>query len=102
MCQPEWPWRPALVKRGTGLRRNKPAETKSVQKMLADVLLSLRADAGLALAAERGLITELACQMPVCICPQGRGYVVRKRGRNPWATSADLFPVPARDDGPLV
>jgi len=40
--------------------------------MIADQLIALGAAAVLAVAAERGLVSELACQMPECRCPEGR------------------------------
>src|ERR1017187_10128525 len=70
--------------------------------MLADELLALRAVAVLVLAAERGLVAELACAMPDCVCPEGGGHFESKRGYNYWAPSADHYPVPVREGGQLV
>ena len=70
--------------------------------MISDDLLALRASAVLVLAAERGLIIELACAMPQCYCPDGRFSFEKCKGRrSKWAPSADHYPVPARDGGPL-
>jgi hypothetical protein len=68
--------------------------------VLVDKLIALHADSVLGIAAERGLITELACQMPECRCPEGRNYFEERRGRrSKWAPSADRFPIPGRDGG---
>ena len=69
---------------------------------LADKLLALHSAAVLVLAAERGLVAELACAMPDCVCPEGREHFEPKRGFNFWAPSADHYPVPRRDGGPLT
>jgi hypothetical protein len=67
---------------------------------LADELMSLGVkSAALVLAAERGLIRELACQMPECRCPGGRSHFESKGDWNPWQPSADRYPVPGRDGG---
>ena len=52
-------------------------------------------------AIKAGRITELACQMPICSCPEGRDFFTRRtEPRNgPWAPSADRWPVPGRDGG---
>jgi hypothetical protein len=68
----------------------------------ADELVRLRADGVLVLAAERGLISELACAMPECRCPEGRGYFESRRQYARWAPSPDHFPFPARDGGLLA
>lgn len=66
---------------------------------LADELLARCAAASLVLAAERGLITELACAMPKCRCPRGRTHFEPKHRLNKWGPSADRWPVPGREGG---
>src|ERR1017187_9478289 len=67
--------------------------------MIVDDLISLRAAAVLAIAAERGLIIELSCAMPECRCPEGRDYFEPTRRRSLWAPSPDRWPIPGRDGG---
>ena len=67
--------------------------------MIVDDLISLRAAAVLAIAAERGLITELACAMLECRCPEGRNYFEPTRRRSLWAPSPDRWPIPGRNGG---
>jgi hypothetical protein len=70
--------------------------------MLADDLVRLGAGGVLVLAAERGLIVELVCLMPVCLCPEGRGWFEKRGGDGGyrlWGPSADRWPVPGRDGG---
>lgn len=69
---------------------------------LSDRLLKLNAHAVLILAAERGLITELRCSYEGCVCPEGDRSFAKKSGWNPWAPSADHYPIPAREGGQLV
>lgn len=77
---------------------------------LADELLELGVkNAALILAVERGLITELACTMEECFCPEGRtffedvGKLAGGRGKaNKWAPSPDRWPIPGRDGGKYV
>ena len=67
---------------------------------LADELIALGASSpALVLAAERGMIDQLVCLMPYCLCPQGRMHFENKKGRNFWAPSADRYPIPGRDGG---
>jgi hypothetical protein len=75
-------------------------EGKSIGERLAE----LNADPWLVLAAERGLITELACSMPECLCPQGPTFFERRGDprHNRWAPSADRWPVPGREGGEYV
>ncbi len=66
---------------------------------VADQLIALGAAAVLAVAAERGLISELSCAMPECKCPEGREHFKERRQYNPWAPSADRWTVPGREGG---
>jgi hypothetical protein len=75
---------------------------RNIMSDAADQLVALGAAAVLAVAAERGLITDLWCQMPECRCPKGRSYFEKRRRYNPWAPSADRYPVPGRDGGLYV
>jgi hypothetical protein len=44
--------------------------------------------------AERGQLLELACEMPTCMCPNGRTYFAEKGQPMPnWAPNADHYPV---------
>lgn len=76
----------------------------SMDTAVARTLAELRAAPILIVTAIDGLITELACAMPVCLCPQGRAYFQRRGDPRygPWAPSADRFPVPGRDGGEYV
>jgi hypothetical protein len=54
-------------------------------------------------AAEQGYITELACGMPQCFCPEelgGAGYFdpVTAKEKD-WTPTLEHFPVPKRDGG---
>jgi len=70
---------------------------------LADTLMELGVqNPALVLAAERGLIAELACTMPKCLCPRGREYFETlgvTRGGTWWGPSPDRFPIPGRRGG---
>jgi len=51
-------------------------------------------------AAELGYITEVACGMPTCYCPEelgGARYFVP--GRSDWSPTHEHFPVPKRKGG---
>jgi hypothetical protein len=58
-------------------------------------------------AAEEGFITELACKMPECFCPEelgGRTHfepVLSDWGdwRSDWMPTHEHFPIPKRDGG---
>ena len=52
-------------------------------------------------AAEQGYITELACKMPECFCPEElRGATHFEHvGLSDWAPTHEHFPVPKRDGG---
>jgi hypothetical protein len=72
---------------------------------VADQLLELRADGVLILAAERGLIVRLRCEMPVCLIEnnEGREYFEKRGGPDKkWAPSADHFPIARRHGGSLT
>lgn len=68
---------------------------------LARALAELNAAPILIITAIDGLLDNLECTMPICICPSGRGYFERRGDPRygPWAPSADRFPVPGRDGG---
>ena len=71
---------------------------------LARQLLNLNACALLVAAAYEHHIAVLECAMPKCLCPKGRKYFERRGDPhyNPWAPSADRWPVPGRDGGEYV
>jgi hypothetical protein len=51
-------------------------------------------------AAELGYITEVACGMPTCFCPEelgGSRYF--EPGRADWSPTHEHFPVPKREGG---
>jgi hypothetical protein len=51
-------------------------------------------------AAELGYITEAACRMPTCYCPEelgGARYFVP--GRSDWSPTHEHYPIPKRDGG---
>jgi len=52
-------------------------------------------------AAEQGYITELACKMPECFCPEELGGATHFEhvGLSDWAPTHEHFPVPKRDGG---
>jgi hypothetical protein len=54
-------------------------------------------------AAGQGYITELACAMPKCFCPEELGgashFVPRTRTWNDWEPTLEHFPIPKRDGG---
>jgi len=74
---------------------------------LVIALCNLNADAILIEAAYLGKITKLECRFidtSECVCPDGAEHFT-KRGNpknNPWAPSADHWPVAARDGGALT
>ena len=64
-------------------------------------LTSFRAAHVLIEAAFEKKIIAFECAMPLCSCPDGRGYF-EKRGnpfKGPWAPSADRYPLPGRFGG---
>lgn len=54
----------------------------------------------LIVAALEGRIEEVACAMPNCLCPEGRGYFGPEQ--RPWGISADRWPIPGRANGKYV
>lgn len=50
-------------------------------------------------AASAGKVTALACAMPECVCPEGRGHFEPIGHGSPWAPSADRWPIAGRDGG---
>lgn len=79
------------------------ADKRTVSSSLADELRELGQRGILITAAERGDITQLACAMDECLCPQGRGYFDRKlHPPSDWAPSVDHFPILKQDGGKLV
>src|SRR5437762_8743665 len=54
-------------------------------------------------AAEQGYVTELACKMPRCHCPEelgGRTYFEPATSeREAWRPTGEHFPIPKRDGG---
>jgi hypothetical protein len=57
-------------------------------------------------AAEHGYITELACQMPQCLCPEelgGRAYFEQVSDDLPdWMPTPDHYPLLKKDGGHLT
>ena len=58
-------------------------------------------------AAEQGCITELACKMPKCFCPEelgGASYFAQVTNdwsdwRSDWMPTVEHFPIPKREGG---
>jgi hypothetical protein len=54
-------------------------------------------------AAEEGYITEVACGMPKCFCPEelgGAGYFAPRTNQwNDWEATFDHSPIPKREGG---
>src|SRR5205809_5928263 len=54
-------------------------------------------------AAEQGYITQLACKMPRCFCPEELGGATYFEPVTPqlsdWMPTLEHFPVPKRDGG---
>lgn len=72
-------------------------------RQTAQELRSLGVKGVLLQAAEQGYITELACQMPECFCPEelgGRKYFEAVASPMPgWAPNHEHHPVPRREGG---
>jgi hypothetical protein len=53
-------------------------------------------------AAEKGYITQLACKMPECFCPEelgGAGYFVSLKEYSDWNPTHEHFPISKKDGG---
>lgn len=53
-------------------------------------------------AAEQGYITQLACKMPKCFCPEelgGAGYFVSVTEYSDWNPTHEHFPLSKKDGG---
>lgn len=54
-------------------------------------------------AAEQGYITEIACKMPTCFCPQECGGPTHfdpvDASLSDWMPTVEHFPIPKRDGG---
>src|SRR5881392_1260393 len=54
-------------------------------------------------AAEQGYITELACKMPTCFCPEelgGAGYFAPRTNQwNDWEATFEHYPIAKLDGG---
>lgn len=72
-------------------------------RIVAEKLRELGVKRILITAAEAGYITELACAMPECLCPEelgGRNYFEEVAEPMPdWAPSHEHYPLPKRDGG---
>src|SRR6188768_3211276 len=73
-------------------------------RAVAAELKKLGAKGVLIQAAEQGYITELACQMPECRCPEelgGRGYFEERTFPKPsdWEPTHEHFPRSKREGG---
>jgi len=108
-----------IVKPGsiTVLKRPKPDVSKNTVssaeldpqrgQAVAAKLKKLRANKKLIRAAEQGYITELACKMPRCRCPEelgGRTYFEPVTAdwsdwRTDWMPTREHFPIPKREGG---
>jgi hypothetical protein len=66
-------------------------------------LQKLGAKRALVRAAEQGYITELACAMPECYCPEELGgrthFDLASSEREAWRPTVEHFPTPKRDGG---
>src|SRR3954451_2366813 len=72
-------------------------------RTVADELKRLGAKNTLVKAAEQGYITELACKMPKCFCPEELGgaryFEPVTPELNDWMPSLEHFPLAKRDGG---
>jgi hypothetical protein len=53
-------------------------------------------------AAEQGYITQLACKMPKCFCPEelgGAGHFVKVTEYSDWNPTHEHFPIAKKDGG---
>ena len=69
---------------------------------MARDLKSLGVQGVLIRAAELGYITEVACRMPKCHCPERLGgvfYFEPVAARSPWSPTFEHFPIPKREGG---
>ncbi len=74
-----------------------------MDRALADQLRELGQRGILITAAQQGIITELRCTMPECLCPQGPEHFEKKtHPPTDWAPSVDHYPRLKRDGGQLV
>jgi hypothetical protein len=76
-------------------------------RAVAAELRRLGAKRNLVKAAEHGYITELACSMPHCFCPEELGGATHfelvttdwSDWRSDWMPTHEHFPIPKRDGG---
>lgn len=72
-------------------------------RVVADALRALGVKDELIKAAEQGYITELACAMHRCFCPEEFGgrshFVARTQTWNDWEPTFEHFPIPKRKGG---
>jgi hypothetical protein len=69
---------------------------------VAATLKALGAKRILIKAAEQGYITELACKMPKCFCPEELGgayYFEPAGGMSDWSPTHEHFPLSKKDGG---
>jgi hypothetical protein len=74
-------------------------------KAIADQLRERKVRGILISAAELGYITELACQMPECLCPEelgGRSYFESVADLPDWMPTRDHYPILKKDGGLLT
>jgi hypothetical protein len=77
--------------------------SRETKVTVADQLRALGTRGVLVQIAERGQIIELRCEMPMCYCPEGRGYFdARSTPLTAWAPSPDHYPRLKADGGQLV
>ena len=72
-------------------------------RVVAAELRRLGAKPILVKAAEQGYITELACGMPQCFCPEELGgatyFEPVTANEKDWTPTLEHFPIPRRDGG---
>ena len=72
-------------------------------RVVAAKLKGLGAKPILIKAAEQGYITELACKMPTCFCPEECGGPTHSEPvdstLSDWMPTVEHFPIPKRDGG---
>lgn len=72
-------------------------------RAVAAELTELGANKVLVKAAEQGFITQLACKMPRCFCPEelgGASYFVPVTAElSDWMPTLEHFPIPKREGG---
>lgn len=70
-------------------------------RTVAAALRELGVKGVLVQAAEQGYITQLACKMPRCFCPEelGGAEYFEPVGLSDWSPTHEHFPLPKKDGG---